>query len=88
MKFSLTTVLFLITTSVFANVKIIDTQEATEQALVDFQSIASASAINNFNGVKAWPVSGGAKVKVYVKGEDSVEFSCHRHSDSDPFECH
>jgi len=71
-----------------ANVKIVDTEEAVAQALVDFQSMASADTISKFNGVKAWPVSGGIKVKIYVKGSDSMDLSCHRHSDSEPFECH
>lgn len=73
---------------VSANVSIVDTDEAVTQALVDFQSSASADKVAKFNGVKAWPVSGGVKVKIYVKGSDSVDLSCHRHSDSEPFECH
>ncbi|MAF78995.1 MAG: hypothetical protein CME63_02305 [Halobacteriovoraceae bacterium] len=76
----------LLASSVFANSKIIDTSEATTEALVLFTK--QSSSVAKFNGVKAWPVSGGVKVKIYVKGEDSVELSCHRHSDNEPFECH
>jgi hypothetical protein len=88
MKVSLSVITLLLSASIFANVSIVDTQEAVTQALIDFQSQASGSVVNKFNGVKAWPVSGGVKVKIYVKGEDSMDLSCHRHSDSEPFECH
>ncbi len=77
-----------LSSSVLANAKITDTQEAVTQAVTDFQNMASATQVKNFNGVKAWPVFGGVKVKVYVKGSDSMDLSCHRHSDSEPFECH
>jgi hypothetical protein len=78
----------LISTSIFANSKIVDTQEAITQALADFQTMGTAQQVASFNGVKAWPTSGGVKVKIYVKGSDSMDFSCHRHSDNEPFECH
>ncbi|MCR9204653.1 MAG: hypothetical protein NXH75_08760 [Halobacteriovoraceae bacterium] len=88
MKAILISLALTLSVSTMANPKITDTQEAISQAIADFQAMATASAQANFNGVKAWPVSGGVKVKVYVKGADSMDLSCHRHSDSEPFECH
>lgn len=88
MKKILVSLALTLSVSSMANPKITDTQDAVSQAIEDFQSMASNSAQANFNGVKAWPVSGGIKVKVYIKGSDSMDLSCHRHSDSEPFECH
>lgn len=78
----------LFTTNAFSNSNIVDTVEATTQALEDFVKVASADQVSKYNGIKAWPTSGGVKVKIYVKGENSVDLSCHRHSSSEPFECH
>jgi hypothetical protein len=88
MKKLLLITLVLSSSANFAADKMVDVLEASEQAIFDFRSMTSPDTVDNFNGIKAWPVSGGVKVKIYVKGSDSEEFSCHRHQENDPFECH
>lgn len=88
MKLTLLALALILSVSTIANPNIKDTQEAVSQGIADFKSTASASSQAKFNGVKAWPVSGGIKVKIYIKGADSLDLSCHRHSDNVPFECH
>jgi hypothetical protein len=65
-----------------------DTQEAIGAALVEFKQTQTHEVVDAFNGIKAWPVTGGIKAKVYVKGSDAISYSCHRHDVQDPFECH
>jgi hypothetical protein len=88
MKNLLLVVLLTFSASSFANQKMIDVLEAGTQAVEDFKASSNADKAERFNGIKAWPVSGGVKVKVYVKGSDSEDYSCHRHTTSEPFECH
>lgn len=88
MKHLLTIASLAFSLNAFSNTKIVDTSEAVNQALQDFQANSSTQIVAKFNGFKAWPVSGGVKVKIYVKGEASVDSSCHRHSENEPFECH
>lgn len=68
--------------------KILDTDEAITAALDEFEASYSHDVADAFEGVKAWPVSGGVKVKIYVDGRDAVSYSCHRHDVGSPFECH
>ncbi|MCO4795053.1 MAG: hypothetical protein KC493_15155 [Bacteriovoracaceae bacterium] len=68
--------------------KLVDTAEATTEALEYFKANSNHDDVDDFKGIKAWPVSGGIKVKVYMKTRGDVEYSCHRHSASEPFECH
>ena len=67
---------------------LVDTAEATSEALDYFKANSSADQIADFKGIKSWPVSGGVKVKVYMKTRGEVEYACHRHSANEPFECH
>lgn len=81
--------LVLLSTMTFSNeVKIFDTNEAVTEALNEFKRSQSSDVVESFTGIKAWPVSGGIKAKVYLKGNKSVSYSCHRHHDDEPFECH
>ncbi len=73
----------------FSNtVNIDDTNEALTEALREFKTSQKSDVLDNFTGVKAWPVKGGVKVKIYLKENKSLSYSCHRHHDNDPFECH
>ena len=65
-----------------------DTNEAVAETLNEFKTSQSHDVVDNFTGIKAWPVSGGIKAKVYLKDKKSISYSCHRHTANDPFECH
>jgi len=74
---------------VFAdNANILDTNEAVTATLTEFKASQSHSVVDSFTGIKAWPVSGGIKAKVYLEDKKSVSYSCHRHDADEPFECH
>lgn len=88
MKKALLLALATLSLGVSANVQISETLAATEAALELFVQENSADTVNKYNGIKAWPTSGGIKVKIYVKGENSVDYGCHRHSANEPYECH
>ncbi len=79
----------MLSSIVFAeNTAIADTSEAVAATLSEFTTSQSNDVVDSFVGIKAWPVSGGIKAKVYLKNNKSVSYSCHRHEASDPFECH
>ena len=65
-----------------------DTNEAVTETLKEFKTSQTHDVVDSFTGIKAWPVSGGIKAKVYLKDNKSISYSCHRHNANDPFECH
>lgn len=89
MKKILLSCFILLSAMTFSNeVKIFDTNEAVTEALNEFKRSQSADVIDTFTGIKAWPVTGGVKAKIYLKDKKSISYSCHRHHDDEPFECH
>jgi hypothetical protein len=68
--------------------KITDTKDAISASLDKFESSFTHEVVDSFQGIKAWPVSGGVKAKIYLREGDAVSYSCHRHSAGEPFECH
>lgn len=66
------------------------TRDALDAVLTKFEAEETHSTVDKFNGFKAWPVSGGEKVKIYLDDNQKpfIQYSCHKHSDADPFECH
>ena len=80
-----------LTISVFAfgdTTKIDDTNEAMTESVKEFKTTQAHNVLDSFTGIKAWPVSGGVKSKIYLKDNKSISYSCHRHDASEPFECH
>ena len=84
------TSVLLLSTSVFANSasSLTDTSEAVANALTQFEADSTATDVSLFKGIKASPSGNGVSVKVYLTNGTQVSYSCHRHEDSDPFECH
>ena len=82
--------LFLVSSTVVmaGGSKLVDTQEAVNEALAEFQKTQTHEVVDSFNGVKAWPTKGGVKAKIYLTGNGSISYSCHRHDSDEPFECH
>jgi hypothetical protein len=89
-KMLLITSVLLISTGVFANSAstLSDTSEAVGTALTQFESESTAADVSLFKGIKASPSGHGVSVKVYLTNGTKISYSCHRHEDSDPFECH
>ena len=85
--FLLFTSILLFSTATFAN-SLTDTSEAVTTALIQFESDSTASDLSLFKGIQASPSEHGAKVKVFLTNGTKVIYSCHRHEESDPFECH
>jgi len=67
---------------------VMDTQEATIETISNFSNNQPEEIVELFVGIKVWPVSDGVKSKVYLKDKEAISFSCHRHEEGDPFECH
>ncbi len=65
-----------------------DTSEAVTEALLHFENNAQSSDVDIFKGVKASPVERGVAVGIYLSNGAKISYLCHRHEDSDPFECH
>lgn len=84
------TVLTLMATTAFAgsNSKLTDTAEAVTEALKLFERDNDAQTVEDFKGLKASPNSHGLSVKIYMNNRGPLSYSCHRHSDNEPFECH
>lgn len=86
MKNFMTLILLIFSVNVFAqhdhgSDKLVDTAEATSEALAYFAKNSNHGDIDAFKGVKAWPVTGGIKVKVYLNdNRGDLEYACHRHS--------
>ncbi len=80
----------LFSTSAFAQSGsvLVNTSEAVDAALVHFEKSSSAADVSLFKGVQASPKSGGVSVKVYLTNGTKLSYSCHRHEDTEPFECH
>ncbi|MFT6633955.1 MAG: hypothetical protein ACJAS4_003929 [Bacteriovoracaceae bacterium] len=68
--------------------KLADTSEAVAMALVAFESDNTHATVDLFKGVRAAPGTSGVSIKVYLTDGTKQAYACHRHDDSDPFECH
>lgn len=79
---------FLMSSVAFSGTLIEDTNAAITVALNEFQESQTQDVVDSFTGIKAWPVSGGVKAKIYLKNNQSIDYSCHQHTPNDPFECH
>jgi len=71
-----------------SSTKLIDTSEAVTSALTAFEKDNDPATVDLFKGIRAAPGEGGVTVTVYLTGAAKQEYSCHRHEDADPFECH
>jgi len=78
----------LMSSMVFASSQIDDTNAAVTASLEEFKASQPQEVVDSFTGIKAWPVSGGVKSKIYLKNNLSIDYSCHKHTANDPFECH
>ena len=67
--------------------KLVDTSEAVSAALTMFET-DHGEMTNLFKGLKASPEQNGVVVKVYLTDGSNMSYSCHRHTEMDPFECH
>lgn len=68
--------------------KLKDTGDAVKVALVQFESDNDLDVINLYKGIRASVEVGGIAVKVYLEDGSKISYACHKHSSSDPFECH
>jgi len=72
-----------------------DTMAAAQVGVEKFE-VDNPALKSKFAGVKAWPVQGGIKVKVYLDQLPALTYSCHQHAPelpvlADPvvaWECH
>ncbi|MBK24560.1 MAG: hypothetical protein CME70_11250 [Halobacteriovorax sp.] len=65
-----------------------DTAEAVTETIATFEADNDEATIADFKGVKASPNGHGVSVTVYLKSGSKTKYGCHRHSASEPFECH
>lgn len=66
-----------------------ETAAAVTAALTEFQAGYGADIQAQFKGVRAAAATNsGAKVKIYLSTDETIDYGCHRHDSSDPFECH
>jgi len=86
----ITVVLFFAvsTASASPSKNVIDTDEAITKGLSVFTEMNEQGIVDLFRGVRGEPKDGGVVVKVYLKNGENQEYGCHRHEDSDPYECH
>ncbi len=68
--------------------KLIDTSEAVTEALATFKIDNAEAVVKLFKGVRAAPGEKGVSLKIYLTDGTKQSYGCHRHEDSDPFECH
>ena len=68
--------------------KLIDTSEAVTEALNHFSAQNNTNTVAIFKGIQASPNDHGVSVKVYLTNGTKIKYSCHRHTSSEPFECH
>ncbi|MBH48142.1 MAG: hypothetical protein CME71_08230 [Halobacteriovorax sp.] len=87
---TVTIAMLVLSSSAFALNPVSETADAVSAALTEYQASYGADAQVQFKGVRAAAASAnGAKVKIYLNNtEDTIDYGCHRHDASDPFECH
>ncbi|MFT6070475.1 MAG: hypothetical protein ACJAYQ_002829 [Bacteriovoracaceae bacterium] len=78
----------LVSATAFAATDSSETAAGIAEAVKVFEANHDEQTIADFKGIKASPKSGGVSVTIYLNNGDKMKYGCHRHSASDPFECH
>jgi hypothetical protein len=78
----------LVSATGFAATNSSETAAGITAAVEVFEANHDAATIADFKGIKASPANGGVSVTIYLNSGTKMKYGCHRHSASDPFECH